>query len=81
MEKFTAFLEKHLMPIATKLATNKYLTALKDSFVYTMPFLIVGSVVLLLVNLPIGAPELSEGVKNPMYVKWYGDFMALHKAS
>ena len=81
MEKFTAFLEKHLMPIATKLATNKYLTALKDSFVYTMPFLIVGSVVLLLVNLPIGAPELSEGVKNPMYVKWYGDFMALHRAS
>ena len=81
MEKFTAFLEKHLMPIATKLATNKHLTALKDSFVYTMPFLIVGSVVLLLVNLPIGAPELSEGVKNPMYVKWYGDFMALHKAS
>ena len=81
MEKFTAFLEKHLMPIATKLATNKYLTALKDSFVYTMPFLIVGSVVLLLVNLPIVAPELSEGVKNPMYVKWYRDFMALHKAS
>lgn len=79
MEKFTAFLERHLMPIATKLATNKYLTALKDSFVFTMPFLIVGSVVLLLVNLPIAQPELSEGVRNPMYVKWYGDFMALYK--
>lgn len=79
MEKFTAFLERHLMPIATKLATNKYLTALKDSFVFTMPFLIVGSVVLLLVNLPIAQPELSEGIKNPMYVKWYGDFMALYK--
>ena len=79
MDKFTAFLEKHLMPIANKLATNKHLTALKDSFVFTMPFLIVGSVVLLLVNLPIAQPELSEGVRNPMYVKWYSDFMAAYK--
>ncbi len=76
MDKFTAFLEKHLMPIANKLATNKHLTALKDSFVFTMPFLIVGSVVLLLVNLPIAQPELSEGVRNQMYVKLYSDFMA-----
>ena len=79
MDKFTAFLEKYLMPIATKLATNKYLTALKDSFVFTMPFLIVGSVVLLLVNLPIGPTELSEGVPNPMHVKWYSDFMAAYR--
>jgi len=52
MKKFMDLMEKYLMPIAMKMATNKHLNALKDGFVYTMPFLIIGSFVLLLVNLP-----------------------------
>jgi PTS system cellobiose-specific IIC component len=80
MDKFTKITEKHLMPIASKMATQKHLTALKDGFVFTMPFLIVGSIILLLVNLPFGSPELSPGTPNPMYMEWYANLMAAHKA-
>lgn len=80
MDKFTEVTEKHLMPIASKMASQKHLTALKDGFVFTMPFLIVGSIILLLVNLPFSAQELSPGEPNPMYMQWYADLMAAHKA-
>ncbi|MCK5779580.1 MAG: PTS cellobiose transporter subunit IIC [Psychrilyobacter sp.] len=81
MDKFTEITEKHLMPIASKMSSQKHLTALKDGFVFTMPFLIVGSVILLLVNLPFGSPELSPGTPNPMFMQWYADLMAAHKAN
>jgi PTS system cellobiose-specific IIC component len=80
MDRFTEMTEKHLMPIASKMANQKHLTALKDGFVYTMPFLIVGSIILLLVNLPFSAQELSPGTPNPMYMQWYADLMASQKA-
>ena len=74
MNKFMSFMEKYLVPIAGKLAGNKHLNAIKDGFVFTIPFLIVGSFVLLLVNLPLTDPN------NFMYVKWYTDLMASMKA-
>lgn len=69
------FSEKYLMPLAGRMATNKHLTALKDGFVYSIPFLIVGSFVLLLVNLPFTDPA------SPIYMQWYVDLMAAHKAN
>ncbi|TDT72478.1 PTS system N,N'-diacetylchitobiose-specific IIC component (Lac family) [Hypnocyclicus thermotrophus] len=81
MSKMMNFVEEKLLPIAGKMASNKHLTALKDGFVFTMPFLIIGSIVLLLVNLPISQEYLSEGIKNPIYMKWYADLMAAHKAN
>ena len=75
MKKFMNFMEKYLMPIATKMASNKQLTALKDGFVYTMPFLIIGSFVLLLVNLPFRDPA------TPLYMKWYDTLMTSYKAN
>jgi cellobiose PTS system EIIC component len=41
MEKFMNFLEKHLMPIADKLNNNKYLSALRDAFMLTLPLIIL----------------------------------------
>ncbi len=75
MKKFMEMMEKHLMPLAAKMAANKHLTALKDGFVYTMPFLIIGSFVLLLVNLPIRDPN------TVIYVEWYDQLMTTYKAS
>lgn len=74
MNKFMSFMEKYLVPVAGKLAGNKHLNAVKDGFVFTIPFLIVGSFVLLLVNLPLTNPD------NFMYVKWYTDLMVNMKA-
>lgn len=71
---FMKTIEEKLMPLAAKLGQNRYLNAIKDGFVYTMPFLIIGSFILLLVNLPFTDP------KNILYIKWYADFMEAYKA-
>ena len=52
MDKFTAQLEKVLMPIAEKVEQNRYLSAIREGFTSIMPFLIIGSIFLLLSNLP-----------------------------
>lgn len=55
MDKFTQFLEEKLMPVAGKVANQRHLVAIKDGMVITLPFIIVGSVFLILGNLPIPA--------------------------
>lgn len=72
MEKFTHLLENKFMPVAGKVSNNKYLSAIKDGMVITLPFVIAGSVFLILGNLPI--PALSEFYQqNPtgqLIAKW-----------
>lgn len=45
-DKLMAFIESKLLPIASKIAGNRYLNAIRDGFVFAMPFLIVGSFIL-----------------------------------
>lgn len=49
----TSVLEKKMLPLAEKISSNIYLTALKNAFIALIPFLIVGSFFLLLTNFPI----------------------------
>jgi len=42
-----------MLPLAEKISSNIYLTALKNAFIALIPFLIVGSFFLLLTNFPI----------------------------
>jgi len=53
MDKFTSVLEEKLMPIAGKIGEQKHLQAIRDGILMTMPFLIVGSIFLVLGFLPI----------------------------
>ena len=46
-------LESVLMPLAEKIGRNKYLIAIRDGFLLSMPLLIVGSFFLLIANFPI----------------------------
>lgn len=46
-------LESVLMPLAEKIGKNKYLIAIRDGFLLSMPLLIVGSFFLLIANFPI----------------------------
>lgn len=41
------------MPLAEKIGRNKYLIAIRDGFLLSMPLLIVGSFFLLIANFPI----------------------------
>lgn len=46
-------LESVLMPLAERIGKNKYLIAIRDGFLLSMPLLIVGSFFLLIANFPI----------------------------
>ena len=67
-DKIINFIENKITPVAAKLANNRYLNAIKDAFIYTMPFLIVGSFVLLIFNLPF------TDKSNFLYMGWYDNF-------
>lgn len=68
------FIENKILPIASKIAQNRYLNAIKDGFIFAMPFLIVGSFILLVLNLPF------TDKNNFLYMQWYTDLMLKYKA-
>lgn len=55
MDKFMSILESKLVPIASKISTNKYLKAISGGFIAIMSATIVGSLFTMLGNLPITA--------------------------
>ena len=67
------FIENKILPIAAKIASNRYLNAIRDGFVFAMPFLIVGSFILLILNLPF------TDKNNFLYMEWYDNLMKAFK--
>ena len=68
MENLLNSLEEKLTPIAVKLEQNRYLSAVKNSFMAAMPLLIIGSFFILLAYLPINA--YTEFMLNTFGVDW-----------
>lgn len=52
MKLITRFLEKYLLPVAEKFNRNRYLLAIRDAFLISLPFTMFGSLFTALVNLP-----------------------------
>lgn len=75
MKKLMEVLEKGLMPLAAKMSQQRHLNALRDGFTYTMPFLIVGSFVLLFLNLPFRDPDTA------IYIEVYDKLMRSYKSN
>ena len=50
-------MNEKLVPIAMKISSNRYLTAIKEGFFGVMPIIIVGSIFLLLTSIPINGYE------------------------
>lgn len=48
MEKFTAWMEKHFVPVAAKIGSQKHLVAIRDGFIGIMPITMAGAVATLL---------------------------------
>lgn len=53
MQKFTALIEKYLLPLAQKLSENRYLKAISSGFSILLPITILGAIFTLLANLNI----------------------------
>ena len=43
MDKFVAFMEKHFIPVASKIGAQRHLVAIRDSFMVSMPLMILGA--------------------------------------
>jgi len=52
MNKFLDKIQERLGPVAYKLDSNRYLSAIKNGFFAAMPLLIIGSLFLLITQLP-----------------------------
>lgn len=70
---FQKFVEEKLMPISSKLASNRYLGAMRDAFAVAMPYIILGAIGLLLTTLPCRNPDL------PTYWEAYDKLMAQYR--
>ncbi|MEG2290950.1 MAG: PTS cellobiose transporter subunit IIC [Clostridium sp.] len=53
MNSILAFLEKRLMPVASKIGAQRHMQAMRDGMVLGIPLLIAGSIFLILCNIPL----------------------------
>lgn len=46
------FLQEKLLPVAMKLGNNKFLVAIRDGITYSIPLIIVGSIMMIIAAFP-----------------------------
>lgn len=60
--KTSSFVTNKLLPVIMKFVNTKAVKALQDGMVYALPFIIIGSIFLILSNVPI--PSISTALRN-----------------
>ncbi|MBI1699435.1 PTS cellobiose transporter subunit IIC [Lactobacillus crispatus] len=59
---FGKWVNQHIMPPIMKFVNTKAITALQNGMVYSLPFIIIGSIFLILGNIPI--PAVANAINN-----------------
>lgn len=73
MNKFVEFMEKHFIPVASKIGAQRHLVAIRDSFMISMPLMILGALAVMINNLPIpGFQELMNSIFGGEAWKGFG---------
>lgn len=73
MNKFIEFMEKRFIPIASKIGAQRHLVAIRDSFMVTMPLMILGALAVMINNLPIdGFQNFMNGIFGGESWKGFG---------
>lgn len=70
MKKFMESIENHLLPIASKISNQKFLIALRDSFIGTMPVVMTGSIAILLNAFLVDIPGQFGNTNIPEIFSW-----------
>ena len=60
MDKFVNFMEKHFIPVASKIGNQRHLVAIRDSFMVTMPLMILGALAVMINNLSLSIPAFGN---------------------
>nr|WP_205003133.1 PTS cellobiose transporter subunit IIC [Scopulibacillus daqui] len=66
------FLEKYMLPVAEKIQGQKHLQSVRDGIILAMPLIIVGSIFLIIANLPI--PGFSHFMAGVFGADWSKKF-------
>lgn len=56
MEAFTAFLEQHILPIANKMSSQRWLRAIRDAFMSILPITLFGGIATIISSAPAVEP-------------------------
>ena len=76
MSKMTGFMETHLMPLSQKLSSNKYLVALRDGLMLSMPLLIIGSIAVVIGDFPVQAfHDFMASIVGDVWYSWCWDMV------
>ena len=52
-EKFQSVMEQKIVPVASKIAAQKHLAALRDGLTILIPFTVIGGISLMIANPPV----------------------------
>ena len=72
-EKIMDAIQNKILPIATKIGNQRFLVALRDSFIGTMPVVMTGSIALLLNAFLVDIPEQFNLQKITSTFQWWVD--------
>lgn len=76
MGKMTKLMEKHLMPLSQRLSSNKYLVALRDGLMLSMPLLIIGSLAIVIGDFPVqGFHDFMASIVGDVWYSWCWDMV------
>ena len=70
MQKLQNFMEEKILPIANKIAQQKYLKAISAGMIAMMPAGVIGSIALLLISPPIASADLNPGILQTIMKGW-----------
>lgn len=72
MYKFETFVQSKLVPIAGRLGNNKCLVAIRDGITYSMPLILIGSLLMVIASFPIPGWEAWLGEIGVSGYLWKG---------
>lgn len=76
MNSILAFLEKRLVPVASKIGAQRHMQAMRDGMVLGMPLLIAGSIFLILCNIPLADGAWPKWLASTFGPKFHGTYLA-----
>lgn len=70
MDKFSKFLENHLMPLGAKVGNQIHLRAVRDGMMSTIPLTVIGGLFLIIANPPVTASMQATNPFNSFMLAW-----------
>lgn len=70
MDKFSSIIEKHVAPVANKVARQRYIQALQSTFLSLIPFMTIGSFALIIISPAADYKAMDAGMLRTFFQGW-----------